>query len=69
MEAGADGVHAESAHHLECHGEEPDVVAAGDGNGVCKGIGEPGLDGDRRFYAKYVRRVFTGKSENTLVDA
>jgi hypothetical protein len=44
-------------------------VASRDGHGVCKGIGEPGLDGDRRFYAKYVRRVFTGDSENTLFDS
>lgn len=47
-EVSVDGLHAKTAHHLECHGEEPDVVASGDGSRVCGGIGGPGLDRDRR---------------------
>lgn len=31
-------LHAETAHHPECHGEEPDVVALGDGSPVCGGM-------------------------------
>ena len=45
-EVSVDGLAAETAHHLKCHGEEPDVVASGDGSRVCGRIGELGLDGD-----------------------
>ena len=37
-EVSVDSLHAETAHHLECHGEEPDVVASGDGSPVCGGM-------------------------------
>ncbi len=66
-EAGADGVHAKTAHYLECDGEERNPMASRDGTSLYRrGLGDPGLDGDRRSYAKYVRRFFTGESENAL---
>lgn len=68
-EAGADGLHADTPHHSQCDGEEQDAVATREGTGLCRGIGDTGLDGDRRFYAKYVRRFFTGDCENTIFDS
>jgi len=67
QEGRVDGLHAETAHHPQCDGEEPDAVASGKGTGLCPGIGEPGLDGDRRFYATCVRRILADDSEHALL--
>ena len=69
QEVGVVRVHAETAHDSQCNGEERDAVAACDGTGLYGGIGDPGLDGDRRYDAKCVRRVFTEDSENTLFNS
>jgi len=67
QETGVDGLYAEAAHDSQCNAEEQDAVAACDGTGRCRGIGDPGLDEDRPSYANCVRRLFTSDSDNTLL--
>ncbi|MDH4186519.1 MAG: hypothetical protein OEV08_05955 [Nitrospira sp.] len=59
-ETDADDVHVKTPRLSQCDGEEQEAVAARDGTGLCRGIGDHGLDGDRRFYANACKEFSRG---------
>lgn len=51
------------------HDPDCSIVATSYNTNLCKGVGDHGLDGNRRYDANGVRRIFTGDSEHTRFDA